>query len=52
MTRSAVILLVQPDVSGALLVMAHPCRWAALSAHRKYQWQELKYQLLRSHTAS
>jgi hypothetical protein len=24
---------------------------AALSAHRKYQWQELKYQLLRSHTA-
>jgi len=25
--------------------------WAALSAHRKYQWQEIKYQLPRSHTA-
>jgi hypothetical protein len=28
-----------------------PLRSAALTAHRKYQWQELKHQLLRSHTA-
>ena len=25
--------------------------WAALSAHQRNQWQEMKYQLLRSRTA-
>ena len=30
MTRSAIGLLFQSDAMGALLVMAHPCRWAVV----------------------